>query len=353
MTRLLEILLEGLLFLRNYAFFPGDGETFSLLRITSLFIAFSISGAVVVFMSQGAVLKFFGPNANKVAAYLVASISGAILAVCSCSVLPMFASIRKKGAGLGPAIAFLFSGPAINILAITLTFTDLGVDMGLVRVIAAINLALFIGIIMHLIFRKSEVRDTSNNPFAAIPAQVAMPLWQRGLFFLTLIFILLFGVYRPLFTGVFIGLLILQLVLWFQKDDLIEWAKATGDLAKKILPLFVVGIFLAGVLQAIVTTETLSSLVGDNTYQANVFASMIGAVMYFATMTEIPILRSLIDLGMNKGPATALLLAGPTLSLPNMIVIGRVLGLKRSSVYIMLVIVLAALAGFLAGLWIY
>lgn len=353
MNRLVEILLEGLLFLRNYAFFPSDGETFSLLRITSLFIAFSISGAVVVFMSQGAVLKFFGPTANKKAAYLVASVSGAILAVCSCSVLPMFASIRKKGAGLGPAIAFLFSGPAINILAITLTFTDLGVDMGLVRVIAAVKLALMIGIIMHLIFRKGEVRDTSNNPFAAVVAQVDMPLWQRGLFFLNLVMILLFGVYRPLFTGVFIVILIVQLVLWFKKEDIFEWGRATWDLAKKILPLFVVGIFLAGILQAIVTQEMLSNVVGENTYLANVFASLIGAVMYFATMTEIPILRSLIDLGMNKGPATALLLAGPTLSFPNMIVIGKVLGLKRAGTYILLVVLLAATAGFLAGLWIY
>lgn len=182
-----------------------------------------------------------------------------------------------------------------------------------------------IGIIMHLIFRKGEVRDTSNNPFAVIIAQVDMPLWQRGLFFLNLVMILLFGVYCPLFTAIFIVILIVQLFLWFKKEDVLEWGRAIWGLAKKILPLFVVGIFLAGILQAILTQEMLSSVVGENTYLANVFASLIGAVMCFATMTEIPILSSLIDLGMNKGSVTTLLLAGPALSLPNMIADGKVL----------------------------
>ena len=344
MERLLEIILEGLLFLRNYAFFPGDGETFSLLRILSLLLAFSISGAVTVFLSQGVVLKYFGPDAKKTSAYLVAGFSGAILAVCSCSVLPMFESIRKKGAGLGPAMAFLFSGPAINLLAITLTFSTLGLRLGFSRVFSALILAWTIGIIMHLIYGKKETK-TAGTLLQAAPSMTDMSVKARIIFFVTLLFMLLFGVYLPLFTGILAIVLIIEIKLFMSKDDISMWLAATWDLTKKIIPLFIIGIFLAGVVQAVVPASAITRYVGQSNISSHLIASVFGAFMYFATITEIPIIASLMDLGMHPGPALTLLLAGPTLSLPNMIVLSRVLGLKKGLTYFLLVILTSAVMG--------
>lgn len=348
-----EVIWDGIIFLRNYAFYPGDGETFSLMRILSLFIAFSISGAIVSFLSQAKVLQFFGREAKKSLSYLIASVSGFLLAVCSCSVLPMFASIRKKGAGIGPAVAFLFSGPAINILAMTLTFSDLGPRIGFVRIVSAIVLALVIGIAMAVIFSKSEKRDMDGEFHVAEEEDTSsLKDWQRGMFFITLLAMLIFSVYEPLPTLIFAGFLVIQLIAFFSLEDMKVWGIETWLLAKKIIPLFIVGVFFAGVLQSVLTEDALATVVGENTYMANIFASGFGTVMYFATMTEVPIIQSLISSGMHRGPAVALLLAGPSLSLPNMIVIGKVMGAKRLGVYIGLVMVLSALIGLLAGMWI-
>lgn len=345
-----QIILQGLIFLRNYLFFPSDGETFSLIRIISLLIAFSISGAIIVFMSQSAVLKHMGPKAKPLKAYGVASISGVILAVCSCSVLPMFASIRKKGAGIGPAIAFLFSGPAINILALTLTATDLGFDIAIARVLGSIVLAFVIGFMMFAIFHKKEERDLNESMFKVIDDAPNLKQWQRTLFFLTLFAILIFGVYRLVPTLIFIGLLVIQLMAFFNKEDIKRWGMETFGLAKKIFPLFLVGIFIAGMLSALITPTMLTNYVGHNTYGSNIISSMTGSLMYFATLTEVPIVSTLLANGMHKGPAVALLLAGPSLSLPNMIIISKVIGMKRASTYIALVIILSALVGMIAGL---
>ncbi len=346
-----EVIMEGLIFLRNYAFYPKDGETFSLMRIASLFIAFSISGAIALFLSKGAVIKHFGPSASKWKAYLVASVSGTILAVCSCSVLPMFASIRKKGAGLGPAIAFLFSGPAINVLAITLTFTDLGVDIGIIRIVSAVVLALVLGLIMAFLYSKGEVRDSKAEIFQDETPSTFKP-WQKMMFFITLVLILVFSVYRPWPTLILIAFLSVQMILFMSLEDIKEWGGEIWDLAKKILPLFVLGIFFAGVLQSVLSEEFLSTYVGANSISANLIASVAGALMYFATLTEIPIIVSLLETGMHRGPAVALLLAGPTLSLPNMIVVGKVLGFKKTLTYVSLVALFAAATGYLTGLWI-
>ncbi|MFW6298677.1 MAG: permease [Bacillota bacterium] len=346
-----NVMKEGFTFLIEYAFFPGDGETFSLMRIASLFIAFSISGAIALFMSQSTVIKHLGPTAKKWRAYLVASVSGTVLAVCSCSVLPMFASIRKKGAGLGPAVAFLFSGPAINVLAITLTFSDLGVGIGSIRIIGAVILALVIGLLMALVYRRGEMRDENATMFAGESGDSTFKSWQKLVFFLTLLAMLIFSVYQPLPTLFFIALLIVEIILWLDLEDLREWGGEIWDLAKKILPLFVLGIFFAGILQAVLSEEFLANTVGGNSLLSNGMASVAGALMYFATLTEIPIIVSLLESGMHRGPAVALLLAGPTLSLPNMIVIGKVLGVKRTATYVSMVVVFATIVGFLSGLW--
>lgn len=346
-----DIIKEGLTFLIEYAFYPGDGETFSLMRIASLFVAFSISGAIALFMSQNAVIRHLGPTATKWKSYLVASVSGTVLAVCSCSVLPMFASIRKKGAGLGPAVAFLFSGPAINVLALTLTFSDLGVRIGIIRVIGAVLLALVLGTLMAFIYKRSEATEANSDMFAGDGADATFKPWQKLVFFLTLLAMLIFSVYQPLPTLIFLAILIVEIILWLDLDDLREWGGETWSLAKRILPLFVVGIFFAGILQAVLSEDFLASTVGGNTLFSNGIASVAGALMYFATLTEIPIIVSLLESGMHRGPAVALLLAGPTLSLPNMIVIGKVLGVRKTLTYIGLVALFAATAGYLTGIW--
>ena len=266
----------------------------------------------------------------------------------------MFASIRKKGAGIGPAIAFLFSGPAINVLALTLTFTDIGADIALARVIGAIILAFIIGFTVYVIFRKSEEKQAENTIFENLPDDgINLKTWQKVLFFATLFAILIFGVYRPIPTIFFIVLLIVQLIKFFDLEDIKDWGRETFDLAKKILPLFLIGVFFAGIISAIITQDMLTRFVGINTYQANLIASMIGATMYFATLTEVPIVSALLANGMHRGPAVALLLAGPSLSLPNMIIITKVIGFKRALTYISLVVILSALVGMIAGIIIY
>jgi uncharacterized membrane protein YraQ (UPF0718 family) len=343
MEAVLNVLLAGWQALVDYL---------TISRIIMLIIAFFLSGAISQFMSQGAVMKYFGPNANKGLSYLIATVSGAILAVCSCSVLPMFASIRKKGAGIGPAVTFLFSGPAVNILAITFTFSMIGVDIGFARVLGVLLLSPVIGFIMYLLYNKSEVID-ANAAMFNIEDDNSRKSWQNILFFVTLIAILVSGVKHPIITGVLAVGLVVELVLYFKKDELIEWCKATFDLAKKIVPLFIVGVFLAGVIEAIIPPEFMVKYVGNNSIGANLIAAVFGAFMYFATLTEVPIVNSFMSLGMLKGPAIALLLAGPSLSLPNMIVIGKVMGIKKTLTYAGLVIVLSALVAMLAGYIIY
>ena len=324
----------------------------TLNRIIMLTIAFFLSGAISQFMSQGAVMKYFGPKAKKSTSYLIASVSGSILAVCSCSVLPMFASIRKKGAGIGPAVTFLFAGPAINILAITFTFGLIGVDIGFVRVVGAVIVSLAIGFIMYLLYNKSEEVNANEGMFNIEDDHTRKP-WQNVLFFITLIVILVSGTKHLIITGVATIGLMIQLVLYFHKEELIEWCQATWELAKKIIPLFILGVFLAGIMEALIPQEFMVKFVGNNSFEANIMASVFGAFMYFATLTEVPIVNSFMALGMLKGPATALLLAGPSLSLPNMIVISKIMGVKKTLTYIGLVILLSAIIGMVAGYIIY
>lgn len=337
---LIDLLLEGLIALRDYFIFR---------RIISLTIAFSLSGAIVVFMSQQAIIKYFGPKTHKGIAYIIAALSGAILTVCSCSVLPMFASIRKKGAGLGPAITFLFSGPAINVLAITMTFSLIGFDIGASRIIGAIILSIVIGLLMFMLYNKSEIVEADERLFSA-PKDSSRKLWQNALFFATLLSVLIFWYIHWIPTVVVTIFLIIIVIKLFTLDEITSWGKETLLLVKKIIPLFIIGIFIAGIIGALLNEEFVVRLVGNNTYQANLLAGTFGAFMYFATLTEVPIVNMFIHtLGMHKGPAVALLLAGPSLSLPNMIVITRVLKLKKAFTYFFLVITLSAAVGLVAG----
>jgi len=362
--RVVGAIQEAFLMLADYAH-----EHVLLCVVPAMFIA----GAVVVFLNQQAVMKYLGPKANKLVAYSVASVSGAILAVCSCTVLPLFKGIYKKGAGLGPAVSFLYSGPSINILAIILSFKVFGWKMGLTRMIVAIVFAFVIGLLMHMIFRKEdEKRLADERLFKSMGGPDARSLPQMAFYMVSMIGILVFLNWAPSqgsstvwdfiyqskywITGVFALMLAYSLIRWFTKDELKEWGGATRDFALQILPLLFAGVLVAGFLlgrpgqEALIPTVWVASLVGGNSLFANFFASISGAFMYFATLTEIPIVQGLLGAGMGQGPALALLLAGPSLSLPSMLVIGGELGFKKTAVYIALVVFFSTLAGYVFGM---
>ena len=335
--------------------------------------AFFIAGAISIFVSQNSVMKYLGPQAKRYVSYPVAAVSGTILAVCSCTVLPLFAGIHKRGAGLGPATAFLYSGPAINVLAIILTARVLGLELGIARAVGAILFAVLIGLAMNFIYRNEE-QDQDQGGLVAIEEDGDRKLWQDGLYFAAMVGILVFanwgrpadgatGLWAMIFsakwiiTGIFGMILFGSILAWFQKDELVDWTEASWDFAKQIMPLLFAGVAVAGLLlggpnstdAGLIPNTWIEGLVGGNSIWANLFASVVGAFMYFATLTEVPILEGLIKAGMGKGPALALLLAGPALSLPNMLVIRSVMGTKKTITFVLLVIFFSTIAGIIFG----
>jgi uncharacterized membrane protein YraQ (UPF0718 family) len=319
--------------------------------LTCLIPAFFIAGAIAVFISQGAVLKYFGPKANKLLSYSVASVSGTILAVCSCTVLPLFGGIYKRGAGIGPAVAFLYSGPAINVLAIVYTARILGYDLGLARAIGAIIFAAGIGLIMALIYHKEESAK-SSAAFDALTADPdAKKWWQQIIFFAVLVGILVFAASKNwIVTGILLAALLIVLWRWFKRGEIGMWMKETLRFVRLIVPWLLGGVFVAGIITTFVPQDAVTNWVGGNSFFANFIASFLGALMYFATLTEVPIISAFMDLGMGKGPTLALLLAGPALSLPNMLVIRSIMGTKKTLTYVGLVIVMATITGYIFGL---
>ena len=394
--------------------------------VLCLLPAFFIAGVIAVFVSQGSVLKYFGANAKKWLSYTVASISGGILAVCSCTILPLFTSIYKRGAGLGPAVAFLYSGPAISILSIILTARILGAEMGIARMVGAVAFSVIIGLVMSFIFRNEE-KVKKEEQMNIVPPPEKRPMWQTSMFFFTLVLILVFanwgapevsdhGVWHNIYmhkwyivgflsltlcwimvkilnlkiswvaagavlTGLsavianifidnavlvplvpmVVAITSLSVILMTDKrdDENREWALSSWGFAKQIMPLLAIGVVTAGFLlgsthgdtaiAGIIPNSWIEWAVGGNSLLSNFFASFTGAFMYFATLTEVPIVQGLLASGMGKGPALALLLAGPSLSLPNMLVIRGVMGTKKTVVYVLLVIVMATISGFVFG----
>lgn len=340
--------------------------------ILCLVPAFFIAGAISVFVSQASVTKYFGAKANKFLSYSVASISGTILAVCSCTVLPLFAGIYKRGAGLGPAIAFLYSGPAINVLAIILTARVLGWQLGLARAVGAIIFSIVIGLLMHLIFLKEERSRHANGDFQFDEVKENRSLWKSSVYFFSMVAILVFAnwgkplegdtglwgsmyTYKWWITGFFLAILAFTLFRWFKKEELKEWIRATWAFALQILPLLLGGVLISGFLlgrvghEGVIPSKYVTALVGGNSLWANFFSAIVAAFMYFATLTEVPILQGLMNSGMGKGPALALLLAGPALSLPSILVLRSIIGAKKTIVYVSLVIIMATISGMIFG----
>ncbi len=334
--------------------------------------AFFIAGAIANFVSQGSVIKYFGGAAPKWLSYSVASCSGTVLAVCSCTVLPLFAGIWKKGAGIGPATAFLYSGPAINILAIILTARVLGWELGLARAVGAVIFAVVIGLIMALIYRKEEQAKVEAAIGQEIEQDEIRKPSQTLSYFVVLVFILIFAAWgRPAeSTGlwnfifgikwylviVLLAILAYMLLRWFESYERVSWVESTWGFAQQILPLLFAGVLVAGLLMGmpgsdagLIPARYIEAAVGGNSLQANLLASVVGAFMYFATLTEIPIMQGLLGSGMGQGPALALLLAGPALSLPNMLVIRSVVGTKKTLVFVGLVIIMSTISGVIFG----
>ncbi|MFO7637930.1 MAG: permease [bacterium] len=364
-ARVQKALLEGFLMLQDYA---------RLHVLLCLVPAFFIAGAIQNFISKEAVLKYFGPKSNKLLAYSIASVSGAILAVCSCTVLPMFMGIYYAGAGLGVASTFLYSGPAINILAILMTGRVLGLELGAARAIGAVVFSVVVGLGMALIFLKSERQRAEGAGITGLSAESSRRnLGQNILYFAAMIAFLVFanwgkpkepiGFFNFVFAikwylaGAFLLATLAMVWRWFDGEERKAWVQSTWTFTKQIMPLLLGGVFVAGFLlgrpgenAGVIPDGIVAGLVGGNSLWSNFFASVSGALMYFATLTEIPILQGLLGSGMGKGPALALLLAGPALSLPSMIVITRTIGFRKALAFILLVVILSTLVGLIYGM---
>ena len=335
--------------------------------------AFFIAGAIGVFVSQAAVIRYLGPTAPRWLAYPVAAVSGTILAVCSCTVLPLFTGIHRRGAGLGPAIAFLYAGPAINVLAIILTARVLGLELGLARATMSVVFSIAIGLVMHGLYRREEAKRAGLALAMPEPQAPRRTLGQTGVYFALMVGILVFANWsapaagvggawaaihgaRWWITGAMLLGLAIVLLRWFEREELSEWVASSWEFAKQILPLLLAGVLVAGLLlgrpghEGLIPSSWVAQAVGGNSVPANLLASVIGAFMYFATLTEVPILEGLIGSGMGRGPALALLLAGPALSLPSMLVIRSVLGTRKTAVFVALVVLFSTLSGLLFGL---
>jgi uncharacterized membrane protein YraQ (UPF0718 family) len=295
------------------------------------------------------ILKYFGPKANKALSYAVASVAGTVLAVCSCTILPIFSGIYTMGAGIGPATTFLYSGPAINLLAIVYSARLLGVELGIARAVGAISFAIVIGLIMSAVFEKKR-KEKVEVSLAVEPDRPQKSGLVTLLFFANLVAILVLGAWGKWWiVAILLAILLTLLKLWFTKEEVLSWLRATRQFTLLILPWLLLGVFAAGIIKVILPPEVIQTWVGGNSLMSNLIASVSGALMYFATLTEVPILKAFLDLGMGKGPALALLLAGPALSLPNMLVIRSIMGIKKALVYIGLVVIMSTFIGMIFG----
>ena len=344
-AKLSDALSAGLLLLQDYA---------RKHVLTCLVPAFFIAGAIAVFVKKDSILQLLGPTAKKYIAYPIASVAGGVLAVCSCTILPLFAGIYKRGAGIGPAVAFLFTGPAINVTAIFLTGNTVGWDFAFGRLLASIIIAILVGLIMGVLFKEHDQRNADSfllgmeeeKPYSN-GLIVSFLLFQFGI--LIVLGLHIAPIIKWSIAFIFLGALLFLVFFRFKRGDNAEWLTETWDLTKKILPYLFIGIFAAGIIDVVVPDHWIEVAVGQNTIAGNLVASVSGALMYFATLTEVPIIQTLMKMGMAKGPALTLFLTGNSLSIPSMIVLFQLMGKKQALTYIALICSFSVVAGLIFG----
>ncbi len=342
------------------AIISGLGDVYYYLSehvLTCLIPAFFIAGAIAAFVKKDAILKYFGPDVKKSVSYPIASISGAILAVCSCTILPLFAGLYKKGSGIGPATAFLYSGPAINILAIVYTANVLGYELGLARAVAAVAMAFVIAFSMSNLFGNHD-EETSSNNINTVSTEEERPMWIKLSFFGLLIGILVVGAsalaWAPKLAIIYVLTLFVAVIIiyYYEKSEVTDWGYETWDLTIKIFPILIAGTFLVGMIAFFLPPETFRPYLGNNSLGAAFLGSIIGAILYMPTLLEVPIIGTTFGYTsgvMGDAPALSLLLAGPSLSLPNMIVLFRIMEFKQWIAYMIIVVVLSTVMGFTYG----
>ncbi len=328
--------------------------------VTCLIPAFFIAGAIAVFVKKEAILKYFSPGAKKSVSFGIASVSGVVLAVCSCTILPMFAGILKKGSGIGPATTFLYAGPAINILAIIYTASVLGWDIGFARAFFAITMSIAIGILMATIFRSYDEAVTAGSKgFVAGSDESTRPKWVVPIFFVFLVLILVIGASSLIPFSLRLSIVYiltlgvaLLLIYYFERDEVTEWGYEIWDLSKKIFPILIAGTFIVGIIAYFLPPETFKPFFGDNSLGACLLASVVGVLLYMPTLLEVPIIGGTFGYTqgvMAGGPALSLLLAGPAVSLPSLLVLYRIMGGKKTLVFALLVVGFSTFAGFVFG----
>ena len=324
----------------------------------SIVPAFFLAGAIAALLKKETIMKYLGPDAKKSLSYFVAAAAGILIAVCSCTILPLFTGIYRRGAGLGPAITFLYSGPAISVLAIIITASILGFDIGAARAVAAISSSIIIGLVMATIFKRDvKAKQSSEKPKDDDGTGRSNSVTLLFIGILTAILLIGPASYIELVPK---ALFLIALVIAaayilksrFTKEEIREFGNETWWLFKKIFPILLVGSFASGVIGALIPVDILKILFGTNSFLSCLIASVAGALLYMPTMLEVPIVGTLFGYSsgvMAAGPALALLLTGPTLSLPSMIVIWRTIGGKKAITYFGLVIVFATLMAMIFG----
>ena len=416
--------------------------------------AFFIAGALAALLPKEAVTRFLGRNAPKWISYPAAALSGFLLAVCSCTIMPLFAGIYKKGAGLGPAITFLFVGPAVNILAISFTGVQIGMDIAIARIVLSILFGILIGLLMAFIFRKDDAdhaeKTVNNDLFAAqtkipinkivlfllllgillvgtlqigalrnvfyefsipgtwagelqdwldqlIPADQSLGIegvTVQGLFLIGMLLLIAISAiwgFKDLYdgftswtlftlllisltlifasfsvqvvnqnlmiglTGRLLGVIILLGAIWWvgggsiNREEQQEWLWETWRFVKQIIPLLLVGVFLASIARTLIPSQWIKTLAGRNSILANFAGVIFGVFMYFPTLVEVPVAQTFLALGMHRGPLLAYLLADPELSLQSILITNTVIGKKKTAVYVVLVTNFSTLSGLIFG----
>jgi hypothetical protein len=337
--------------------------------ISGMVPAFFIAGAIGIFLDSQRITRLLGQNSNPYIAYPVAALSGGILTVCSCGVLPIFTGIMQQGAGIGPAFTFLMASPAVNLIALTYTYTLLGAKYMFWRALLVFFSAIIIGFLMKSIFKQPERIETIG--IEIVEDEVDRTDGQLLFFFIMLVVTMITstGVLDPLFNKIsssgdiaslftlrltFIAFEIIIIAIlckkWFHPYEIKLWLKKSWSLFLMIFPTVVGGIFLCGIIAVALPLTNLITYFDSNDIQGNFLASVMGGLMYFGTIIGVSITATLQGMGMNHGPAMTFLLSAPAVSLPSILALVPIAGAKKSAIFLLFVVILSAISGLIFGM---